>query len=108
MNRSVPSFGKCWKAGYMIIEVSNGREGLRLFRQTPSALVITDLLRPEQDGWEVTMALHRESRHIKIIVLTGGSGEGDFHDAARLLSAHRTIKKPVTMAELFQTMQQEL
>ena len=92
----------------MAIEASNGREGLRLFRQTPSALVITDLLMPEHDGLEVTMALHRESRHIKINVLTGGSGEGDFLDAARLLGAHRTMKKSVTMAELVQAMQQEL
>jgi two-component system response regulator (stage 0 sporulation protein F) len=63
---------------------------------------------PDRDGLEVTMALHRESPHVKIIVLTGGSEELDFLDAAKLLGAHRTMKKPVTVAEVIQAVQQEL
>jgi len=54
------------------------------------------------------MALHRESPTVKIIVLTGGSGPRNFLDAARLLGAHRTMKKPVAIAELLQVVQQEL
>lgn len=96
------------EAGYRVMEAANGQEGLRQFRQTPTALVITDLLMPDRDGLEVTMALHRESPQVKIIVLTGGSGELDFLDAAKLLGAHRTMKKPVTVAELLQAVQQEL
>ena len=96
------------EAGYMVMEAPNGREGLRQFRQTPTALVITDLLMPDMDGLEVTMALHRESPTVKIIALTGGSGQRDFLDIAKLLGAHRTMKKPVTIAELLQAVQQEL
>jgi CheY-like chemotaxis protein len=96
------------KAGYLVMEASNGREGLRRFRQTPTALVITDLLMPDQDGLEVTRALHREAPHVKIIVLTGGSEELDYLDAAKFLGAHRTMKKPVTAAEVLQAVQQEL
>ena len=96
------------EAGYMVMEAPNGREGLRQFRQTPTALVITDLLMPDMDGLEVTMALHRESPTVKIIALTGGSGQRDFLDIAKLLGAHRTMKKPVAIAELLQAVQQEL
>ena len=92
----------------MVMEAPNGREGLRQFRQTPTALVITDLLMPDMDGLEVTMALHRESPTVKIIALTGGSGQRDFLEVAKLLGAHRTMKKPVTIAELLQAVQQEL
>jgi two-component system response regulator (stage 0 sporulation protein F) len=95
-------------AGYLVTEAANGQEGLRQFRQTPTALVITDLLMPDKDGLEVTMALHRESPHVKIIVLTGGSGNLDFLDAAKELGAHRTMKKPVTITELLQAVEQEL
>lgn len=90
------------------MEASNGLEGLRKFRQTPVALVITDLLMPDRDGLEVTMALHRESPQVKIIVLTGGTGEPDLLDVAKLLGAHRTMKKPLRMAELLEAVQQEL
>ena len=96
------------EAGYMVTEAPNGQKGLRQFQQTPSALVITDLLMPDMDGLEVTMALHRESSTVKIIVLTGGSGESDFLDAAKLLGAHRTMKKPVIITELLKAVQEEL
>ena len=96
------------EAGYLVSEASGGREGLRQFRQAPTALVITDLLMPDMDGLEVTMALHRESPNAKIIALTGGSGKRDFLDVAKHLGAHRTIKKPISIVELLQTVQQEL
>jgi len=96
------------EAGYMVIEAPNGQQGLRQFRRTPTALVITDLLMPDGDGLEVTMALLRESPKVKIIALTGGSGPRDFLDTAKLLGAHRTMRKPVTVAELLQAVQQEL
>jgi two-component system response regulator (stage 0 sporulation protein F) len=63
---------------------------------------------PDMDGLEVTMALHRESPTVRIIVLTGGSGESDFLDVAKLLGAHRTMKKSITITELLQGVQQEL
>ncbi|MBU6435716.1 MAG: response regulator [Nitrospirae bacterium] len=96
------------EAGYMVIEAPNGRIGLRRFQQTPTALVITDLLMPDRDGLEVTMALHRDSPTVKIIVLSGGSGQHDYLDAAKLLGAHRTMQKPIRMAELLEAVQQEL
>ena len=95
-------------AGYLVTEAPDGQKGLRQFRQTPTALVITDLLMPDKDGLEVTMALHRESPTVKIIALTGGSGQRDFLEVAKLLGAHRTMKKPVTITELLQAVQEEL
>ena len=96
------------EAGYLVSEASGGREGLRQFRQAPTALVITDLLMPDMDGLEVTMALHRESPTLKIIAITGGSGKRDFLEVAKHLGAHRTMKKPISIVELLQTVQQEL
>ena len=96
------------EAGYIVTEAPNGYEGLHQFQQAPTALVITDLLMPDMDGLEITIALHRESPTVKIIVLTGGSGESDFLDVARLLGAHRTMKKPITITELLQAVREEL
>ena len=96
------------EAGYFVMDAANGREGLRQFRQTPVALVITDLLMPDSDGLEVTMTLRRESPHVKIIALTGGAGEPNLLQVAKLLGAHRTMKKPLEMTELLKAVQQEL
>ena len=96
------------EAGYLVTEAPNGQEGLRQFRQAPTALVITDLFMPGRDGLEVTMTLHRESPTVKIIVFTGGLGQRDFLGAAKLLGAHRTMKKPFTIPELLDAVQQTL
>ena len=96
------------EAGYKVIEASNGHDGLRQFRQTPTDLVITDLLMRDTDGLEVTVALRRESPTVKIIAFSGGSGHWDYLDAANFLGAHRTMRKPVTRADLLQAVEQEL
>jgi CheY-like chemotaxis protein len=96
------------EAGYNVMEARNGKEGLRQFRQTPTDLVITDLLMPERDGLEVTMALHHESSTVKIIAITGRPGEGNFLEIAKFLGAHRTMTKPVTGEALLQAVQDEL
>jgi YesN/AraC family two-component response regulator len=33
-----------------VVEASNGREGMALFRAEPTDLVISDILMPEQEG----------------------------------------------------------
>jgi len=96
------------EAGYFVMDAANGREGLRQFRETPVALVITDLLMPDSDGLEVTMTLRRESPHVKIIALTGGVGNLNLLEVAKLLGAHRTMKKPIELAELLEVVLQVL
>ena len=96
------------QAGYAVLEASDGQKGLRQFRKTPTALVITDVLMPDGDGLEVTMALRRESSAVKIIVLTGGAEAGDFLNVATLLGAHRAMRKPVAIMDLLHAVQQEL
>ncbi len=53
-------------AGCSVWEASESRKGLRRFRERPTALVITDMLMPDEDGLEVTMAVRRESPTVKL------------------------------------------
>jgi DNA-binding response OmpR family regulator len=39
-------------AGYAVLEASNGREGMRLYRQSPAELVLVDILMPELNGFD--------------------------------------------------------
>ncbi|MEO7862607.1 MAG: response regulator [Nitrospirales bacterium] len=96
------------QAGYTVLEASDGRKGLRQFRQTLTALVITDVLMPDGDGLEVTMALRRGSPTVKIIVLTGVAEEGGFLKVATLLGTHRAMRKPVAITDLLHAVQETL
>jgi DNA-binding response OmpR family regulator len=95
-------------AGYGVRQATDGREGLRMIQQSPADLVITDVLMPEQDGLEVTMALHRRLQAVKIIAVSGGNPEFDYLDVAHAFGADRTLRKPFTADELLEAVRQVL
>ena len=57
---------------YSILEAGNGEEGLWLAQETIPDLVITDLMMPRMDGYQVCTSLKQDDRtsHIPIMMLT--------------------------------------
>jgi len=54
--------------GYRVVEAPDGRQALRIAEEEPGvALVITDVVMPVMDGWELARAL--ENRHPRLPVL---------------------------------------
>jgi DNA-binding response OmpR family regulator len=82
--------------GHTVIEASNGREGLDLFRQGNVDLVITDIVMPEKEGFEVLMKLRRKHPSMKIIAMSGGGLHNAAHylHTAKLLGAAKVLAKP--------------
>jgi two-component system chemotaxis response regulator CheY len=99
------------QVGYHITEARDGKEALEQYRLAPADLVIMDILMPNQDGLETTVALRREFPDVRVIVITGGSdmiGMLNFLDVAKMLGAHSTLQKPFEMKALLDTVQAEL
>lgn len=96
------------EAGYTVLLASHGREGLRLLQTSKADLVITDVLMPEQDGLDVTMALRRLSPETRIVAISGGTAEFDYLDVAKELGAHRTLRKPLIVSDLLDVIREEL
>jgi DNA-binding NarL/FixJ family response regulator len=82
--------------GYEVSEAPNGKEGLRLYRQIRSDLVLTDLFMPEKEGIETILELRREFPSAKIIAMSGGARAWavDLLPAAKQLGANLTLSKP--------------
>lgn len=59
-------------AGYEVTVAANGREGLEIAQKTHPDLIVSDLMMPEMDGFELIEQLREDSalRNIPIIVLT--------------------------------------
>ena len=93
------------QAGYVVREASTGAEGLRLFRESPSDVVITDMYMPDGDGFDVMSTLRREVPVPKIIALSGQSSKAEILSAAKLMGADLVIAKPVTMDELLKAVE---
>lgn len=65
------------KSGYTVIEAGDGYEALDKFYENPDInLVISDIMMPKTDGWEVVREI-RETSKVPIIVLTAKSEEMD-------------------------------
>jgi CheY-like chemotaxis protein len=86
--------------GHSIREAADGHKGLTLYRDAPADVVITDLLMPERDGLEVTLALTREFLDARVIAITGATGDQNYLNVATLFGARRVIQKPFTPDEI--------
>jgi DNA-binding response OmpR family regulator len=91
-------------AGYEVVVAHNGREGVADYEAMSIALVITDILMPEQEGLETIALLRRINPQLKIIAMSGGGQTGrlDFLYVAATLGVQRTLHKPFTRQELLE------
>ncbi len=90
------------REGYEVIGSPDGKEGLRLYREAPTDLIITDLIMPEKEGIEMIMELRRDFPDVKIIAISGGGrvGPENYLSIAKQLGAMHTFTKPVGREEL--------
>jgi CheY-like chemotaxis protein len=82
--------------GHTVIEARDGNEGLALFGHATADLVITDMVMPETEGFEVLRALRSTHPPVKIIAISGAgwdSGAG-YLQMAKHLGAAKVLAKP--------------
>jgi CheY-like chemotaxis protein len=89
--------------GHTVIEAGQGRMAVQLLRDSPIDLVLTDIYMPDCDGLEVIMTLRREFPSIKIVAMSGGSGDRNLLVVARQLGAHDVLEKPIKVEDLLQS-----
>jgi len=58
------------QAAYEVVAAGNGREALKVIRQSPVDLVITDLRMPEMDGIELLACMRKDGLATPVIVIT--------------------------------------
>jgi YesN/AraC family two-component response regulator len=98
------------REGYAVMEASDGIEGLRLFREKPADLVITDLIMPNKDGIGMIIEIKKEFPNVKIVAMSGGGlnrPEGYLRGAQKL-GAACTLSKPINRQELLRAVKDTL
>jgi len=65
--------------GYDVVEAVDGREGIDIAKKIIPDLIISDLMMPEIDGYELCRELknHVDTSHIPIILLTARASQAD-------------------------------
>lgn len=96
------------EAGYRVLTAENGKHGLRLLERQEVDVILVDILMPDMDGLDLIALLRKTRPAIKIIAISGGSGGGDYLDAAKGLGAHATLNKPFSPQALLEAVASQL
>ena len=97
------------KAGYEVVETSNGEDGIKAYRRDPADVVITDIVMPGKEGVETMVELRREFPGVKLIAMSGGGFEDPetYLEGAKLIGgAVRTFAKPFSMEAMFKAIKE--
>jgi len=88
--------------GYEVVEASDGKEGIKLYREKQADLIITDIIMPDKEGIETIKELRQDFPDMKIIAISGGGriGPFDYLNLAKQFGASRTLAKPFELKEL--------
>jgi diguanylate cyclase (GGDEF)-like protein/PAS domain S-box-containing protein/hemerythrin-like metal-binding protein len=83
------------RAGYSVRQAANGAQGLAALRERPCALVMSDILMPLMNGYQLCGEIKNDPRlsHIPVILLTALSEPEDIIEAIRV-GADSYINKP--------------
>ena len=98
------------REGYDIVKASNGKEGIKLYRENPVDLIITDIIMPEKEGIETIFELRKDFPDLKIIAISGGGriDPEEYLFVAQKLGVQRTFAKPIARAELLKAVRELL
>jgi DNA-binding response OmpR family regulator len=58
--------------GHDVVEALDCKEGLKLCRENPADLVITNMIIAKTEGIDIIMELQRDFPYVKIIAISGG------------------------------------
>jgi len=88
--------------GYEVIEAPDGVEGIKVYRQHPADLIITDLIMPNKDGIGMIIELKKEFPDVMIIAMSGGglNKPDGYLKGAEKLGAACTLTKPIDREEM--------
>lgn len=96
---------KTWLSdeGHQVYCAESGRDAVRWCDARRVDVVLTDVMMPEGDGFEVIREVRARHPHVKIISMSGGapvmSMEQCLH-VARALGADTVLRKPFTRSQL--------
>ena len=81
--------------GYRVITARDGRRGIAAFGEHQPAVVITDILMPEQDGIGAIREMRRLNAKAKIVAMSGGGkvDKADYLTVAEQLGADVGVEK---------------
>ena len=98
------------REGFEVMDAPDGKEGIKLYQENPTDLIITDIIMPEKEGLETIRELKKDYPDVKIIAISGGRRiePGEYLLLAERFGAIKTFAKPVQREELLNAVREFL
>ena len=96
--------------GYRVVTAENGEEALAAIGEEKPALIITDILMPKMDGFNLVHRLRLDvaTRNIPVIFLTATYVAPEDKEFALTIGVSRFIEKPVSLPEFLPVIEELL
>ncbi|MBF0409354.1 MAG: response regulator [Candidatus Riflebacteria bacterium] len=82
--------------GYEVESTIDGNCGLKLWETRQFDLVVTDILMPEKEGFEIIIEIRKKNKTVPIIAISGGGkiGPEEYLELAKTFGANHVFLKP--------------
>ncbi|MEO5603723.1 MAG: response regulator [Cyclobacteriaceae bacterium] len=96
-------------AGYKVVSVTNGREGIQAAVTTTPDIILCDIMMPEVNGYDVIKELKKNPQTAKIpFIYVTASAERKEVKLAMDMGADGYVRKPFDVRELMEIIDQAL
>lgn len=96
------AFGRLLRlSGFEVFEAGDGRDALALVESFRPQVILTDLMMPNMDGYDLIRTIHDDpaTSDVPILAITANSTE-EAQCAARAAGATRVLLKPINLQDL--------
>jgi diguanylate cyclase (GGDEF)-like protein/PAS domain S-box-containing protein len=96
--------------GYDVATAADGEEGLKTALSERPLLVISDVLMPGMDGFQLLRAIRKNEalKHLPVIFYTGSYLDDEDRELAREMGVARYLIKPVELAQIIRAVKEVL
>jgi CheY-like chemotaxis protein len=96
--------------GYRVVTARNGQEALKAIQKEAPALIITDILMPQMDGFSLVhrLRINPNTRRIPVIFLSATYVTPEDKEFAAAIGVTRFLEKPIVINELLKTVNELL
>jgi CheY-like chemotaxis protein len=96
--------------GFEVAVAADGAAATQVFRTFKPHVVLMDIIMPEREGVETIVEIRTLDADVPIVAMSGGGrvGPTEFLALAEALGATATVKKPFTISQIRDVVQQAL
>jgi len=94
--------------GHTIIEARSARDALTLHAETPSDLIVTDLVMKDMDGIELLRRIDSGAQRVPVIAVSGNPHSKIWLNMAKMVGAECVLAKPFACEDFVRAVEQAL